>query len=114
MNAPAAIIPPAIADNDIDAALAAAWDMVGDALEEGIVVFSKDGCPFCRRTDALLERLGAEHITLKLETQAERDRLYDGLELEGSARTVPQIFVKGAYVGGYHDLVQHVAAGGLD
>lgn len=75
-------------------------------------IYSKENCPYCVRAKNLLTKLGIsydEHIigqpgskTLaENQSWATREEL---LEKAPNARTVPQIWIDGEYVGGYTEL----------
>ncbi|PYH97207.1 putative glutaredoxin [Aspergillus ellipticus CBS 707.79] len=72
--------------------------------ENGVVVFSKSYCPYCKASKQLLNDLGAKYTALEL------DQLDDGTELQNalyeisSQRTVPNIFIKQQHIGGNSDL----------
>lgn len=58
-----------------------------------IEMFSKTDCPSCVKATEWLRNRGYDYEQIKLETQAERDALYDRLGLSGDERRVPQIFI---------------------
>jgi glutaredoxin 3 len=66
------------------------------------IVWSKDACPFCVQAKALLESKGIEF--------EERNIMHGTwtkenlLEAVPTARTLPQIFLDDAYVGGFNEL----------
>jgi len=72
-------------------------------------------CPYCTRAKALLQQLNIlyqEHIlgtpaTLELEPHQSLGDRAVLLQRVPQARTVPQIWLDGEYVGGYDDLVKH-------
>ena len=69
------------------------------------VVWSRDMCPYCDQAKALLKSSGIEFEERNLSTDEwTKEQL---LEAVPNARTVPQIFLNGEYVGGYDDLQQH-------
>ena len=73
------------------------------------VVWSKTSCPYCVRAVALLNQKGYFIEERKIDTNPgwTKEQL---LEAVPNARTVPQIFLDGEYVGGYDDLVKHFKA----
>lgn len=80
-------------------------------VETNVEIYAKDWCPYCKAARQLLTRLGVDHV--------HHDVTHDGrLEQEmrqRSGRTsVPQIFVDGANVGGFDDLVAAQRSGELD
>ena len=77
-----------------------------------ITMYSSAHCPFCKQAEALLSRKGVKTIS-KISI--------DGNEVERAVminrtqrRTVPQIFIGDAYVGGFDDLAKLDRAGGLE
>jgi glutaredoxin 3 len=68
------------------------------------IVYSKPNCPFCVRAKALLSQKGIE--VEERSAVDHRDTLIQKVtEATGAApRTVPQIWLDGAYVGGYTEL----------
>jgi glutaredoxin 3 len=66
------------------------------------IVWSKDQCPYCTQAKALLESKGIEY--------EERNIMHGTytkvqlLEAVPTARTLPQIFLDGEYVGGFTEL----------
>ena len=69
-------------------------------------------CPYCVRAEQLLKHKGVQEI------EKVRVDLEPGLRLammeETGRRTVPQIYINGAHVGGYDDLASLDHAGRLD
>jgi glutaredoxin 3 len=74
------------------------------------LVWSKTSCPFCVRAKELLTKKGYEIEERKINEGWTREQL---LESVPNARTVPQIFLDGEYIGGHDDLVKHFTAKGL-
>lgn len=82
-------------------------------MTERVILYSKEpdetgGCPFCVQAKLWLQGRGIPFTELSL-GKAERAVLYDGLELTGSQRTVPQIVVVDEVggitrIGGFSDL----------
>jgi glutaredoxin 3 len=65
------------------------------------VVWSKDACPFCVQAKALLDSKGIEYEERNVNKDWTKDQL---LEAVPGARTLPQIFLDEAYVGGFNEL----------
>lgn len=65
------------------------------------VMWSKDNCPFCLKAKTLLALNDIVVVEKKIGDKYTRDDL---LEVVPDAKTVPQIFVDGIYVGGYTEL----------
>ena len=69
------------------------------------VVWSKGNCPFCVKAKALLDQRGIEYEERIIENGWTKEQL---LEAVPNARSVPQVFVRGRYVGGYNELVEYI------
>ena len=81
------------------------------AQKNDILIYTKQWCPFCAKTKALLRAKGVDWD--------ETDVTFDeALQLEmierSGRRSVPQIFLGGDHVGGYDDLARLSASGELD
>lgn len=66
-----------------------------------VVVWSKDGCPFCDRAVALLEHKQIDYELRKIGGEWTREQL---LEAVPTAKTVPQIVIDGEQIGGFTEL----------
>lgn len=76
-----------------------------------VLIYRTRFCPYCTRAVELLRRKGASFREVDVTNDPEqRDRL---LEQTGW-RTVPQIFINGAFVGGCDELVALDRRGGLE
>ena len=71
-----------------------------------ILVYTKDNCPYCVRAKALLSSRSMEYMERRIGIDITRDEF---LEAFPNARTVPQIVFDGELIGGYDDLVKHLA-----
>lgn len=69
------------------------------------VVWSKGNCPFCVKAKALLDQRGIEYEERIIDNGWTKEQL---LEAVPNARSVPQVFVRGRYVGGYNELVEYI------
>lgn len=70
-------------------------------------VYSKDPCPHCVRAKALLKRRGVEFTEIDAPTNlAEMNSRVIAATGE-AARSVPQIFLDGEYIGGADQLEAH-------
>lgn len=68
------------------------------------VVYSKDNCPFCEKAKHLLEQRDVSYEVKKVGVDVTREQL---LEAVPDARSVPQIFLYGNYIGGYKELEEY-------
>ena len=94
-----------------NAALAEAIkDMVAS---NDVVVYSKSWCPYCQRCKAALADMNVTPTVVEL------DELDDGAEIQAELlsltgqRTVPNVFVKGAHLGGNDDTQRAISSGKL-
>lgn len=77
-----------------------------------IIVYSKGYCPYCTAAKALLTKKGASFS--EIDVTSDSDLLAEMVQKAGGRRTVPQIFINGAHIGGSDDLHALDARGGLD
>lgn len=70
------------------------------------IVWSKEFCPYCVSAVALLKQKGYEIEERKIGAEWTKQQLLESVPM---ARTVPQIFLDGEYVGGFDDLKKHLA-----
>jgi glutaredoxin 3 len=76
-----------------------------------VVMYRTPFCPYCVRAEALLRRKG---VTVR-EVDVSRDEDARRWLLEATrSRTVPQIFINGASVGGFDDIAALDRRGVLD
>jgi glutaredoxin 3 len=69
------------------------------------VLWSKYHCPYCDQAYALLKSKGYEIEERKLDDGYSKEEL---LEAVPNARSVPQIFIEGGYVGGFNELKEYL------
>ena len=72
---------------------------------EAVSLFTKPGCPFCKKAKALLEEKGLvyEEITMGAGASLTSLKAISGRE------TVPQVFIGGKHIGGSDDLEKYFA-----
>ncbi len=76
-----------------------------------VEIYSTAICPYCVAAKNLLKMRGLEYTEVRIDLDAgKRDEM---LARSEQRRTVPQIFVNGAHVGGYDDLVAADRSGKL-
>lgn len=67
-----------------------------------VLMYRTESCPYCHRAEALLMARGVKEIeTIRVDLQPERR---DEMIARTGRRTVPQIFIGSAHVGGFDDL----------
>ncbi|KAL1846935.1 Glutaredoxin [Paecilomyces lecythidis] len=72
--------------------------------ENGVVVFSKSYCPYCKATKSTLSELGAKYTALELDQIEDGAAIQDALEEVTGQRSVPNIFINKQHIGGNSDL----------
>ena len=76
-----------------------------------ITMYTTEVCPYCLRAKALLKARGVTAID---EVRVDRDPAARATMIERTGRrTVPQIFIGGAHIGGCDDLIALDQRGGL-
>lgn len=71
------------------------------------IVWSTSTCSFCKQAKALLTSKNIPYEERLIGQDWTKEQL---LEEVPNARTVPQIFLDGKYVGGYTDLVSYLSS----
>ena len=69
------------------------------------IVWSKPDCPNCDTAKTLLTNKGYEIEERKLGFGWNREQLFDAVP---NARSVPQIFLEGTYLGGFVELQKYL------
>ena len=77
-----------------------------------VIVYSTTVCPYCVRAKQLLERKGVAYKEINLSQQTPEVRLE--LMQRTNHRTVPQIFIKDQFIGGFDQLYALEREGKLD
>ncbi|MBT1064076.1 glutathione S-transferase N-terminal domain-containing protein [Bowmanella sp. Y26] len=73
-----------------------------------IEVYSKDYCPFCKKTKQTLEFLGLPFEEFDITRNA---ALTSEMHTRSQRKTVPQIFINGKHIGGSDDFHQALRNG---
>lgn len=76
-----------------------------------VQIYSTDWCPYCNAAKSLLADKGVAFEEIDVTDPALRMAM---VERAHGRRTVPQIFIGDAHVGGYDDLAQLERRGQLD
>ena len=77
-----------------------------------ITIYTKPLCPYCHDAKALLTSKGAAFR--EIDVARDSAAFSDMVQASGGRRTVPQIFIGGAHIGGCDDIYALDAQGGLD
>lgn len=76
-----------------------------------VTMYTTTVCPFCMQAKRLLRERGISYDEINVETDPSlRDQM---ISRAAGRRTVPQIFIDDAYVGGYVELQALADRGGL-
>jgi glutaredoxin 3 len=71
-----------------------------------VVVFSATYCPWCKRAKDLLNARGVKYVVVELDHPSNGVIKPVLAEMTGR-KTIPNIFIDGANVGGFDDLQRH-------
>jgi len=77
-----------------------------------IEIFSGPGCGYCENAKALLDSKGLAYVDLDI--SRDPDSRAELLRRLPRARTIPQVFIAGAHIGGSEDLHLLDQSGKLD
>ena len=80
--------------------------------DTNVTIYSTLSCPFCVRAIQLLERKGVAFKVINLSNEAPEVRIE--LMQRTNHRTVPQIFIKDQFIGGFDQLYALEREGKLD
>ena len=67
-----------------------------------VEIYTKDLCIWCDRAKGLLNAHSIDFNEIDLSDDDKRTKFYENIG--NNVKTVPQIFIDGQRVGGYHDL----------
>ncbi|MGV8833670.1 MAG: glutaredoxin 3 [Devosia sp.] len=76
-----------------------------------IEIYTTPTCPYCHAAKALLVEKGAAFTEITVLDPALRETM---TQRANGRRTVPQIFIDAAHIGGYDDIAALDRRGGLD
>lgn len=97
-------------DLDIDNNNIQKSDLFPDA-QDGWTLYGDQDCPFCRKSKDLLSSISAKFRYINITKYGGRTHILNHLaELTNNQRTVPVIFYKGEFVGGYREMVQKLVS----
>jgi glutaredoxin 3 len=84
--------------------------MVPVAKMPKVEVYTTASCAYCTAAKMLLKQKGLDYAEIRVDTDiASRDEMLR----RSHRRTVPQIFINDAHIGGYEDLVAAASSGKL-
>ena len=76
-----------------------------------IEIYTTPTCPYCHAAKSLLAEKGADYKEITVLDPALREAM---TQRAHGRRTVPQIFINDAHIGGYDDISALDRSGGLD
>lgn len=82
------------------------------AAQAQVEIYTTPICGYCARAKALLRGKGVSYA--EIDVMMDPERKAEMIRRAGGARTVPQIFIGGAHVGGSDELHALDRSGGLD
>jgi glutaredoxin 3 len=77
-----------------------------------VIVYSGTPCPYCVRAKMLLQKKGVAFQ--EIDVTANPEKRIEMMEKAAGRKSIPQIFINGAHIGGCDDLYALDAAGKLD
>jgi glutaredoxin 3 len=77
-----------------------------------VEIYTKDGCPICRRATLLLDELGVDYDEIAVD--ADKARYSEMVLRTVGRRVVPQIFIADQHIGGLDELVSMEDSGELN
>ena len=78
-----------------------------------VVVYSKSWCPFCQKTKGLFDDMGIEYTAVELDLLDDGQAIQEALLGLSGQRTVPNVFIGGAHLGGNDDTQRAAKSGKL-
>ncbi len=79
-----------------------------------ITIYTKYHCPYCVKAKTLLKQKGVESSITEIDITHDETLQMQMIQKSGGKRTVPQIFIGDAHIGGCDDLYALNNAGKLD
>ena len=77
------------------------------------IIFSKTTCPYCHAAKAAFKQVGVAPHVVELDGLADMGAWQDALGALTGARSVPRVFVGGAFLGGGDDTAAAARSGRL-
>jgi thioredoxin reductase (NADPH) len=71
--------------------------------EHEVAIFSKSYCPFCTKVKKLFTNIAQPFGVLELDLDENGSHIQESLIAKTNLKSVPQVFVKGNFVGSYED-----------
>ena len=71
--------------------------------EHEVAIFSKSYCPYCKKVKELFKQINQPFYALELDLDENGESIQAALASKTNLKSVPQVFVKGTFVGGCDD-----------
>jgi len=68
-------------------------------------VYSKDGCPYCKKIQQVFELTNLQYIVYNLDNDFDRNQFYAEF---GEGATFPQVICDDRHIGGCNDTIQYL------
>jgi glutaredoxin len=81
---------------------------------EGVVLFSKSYCPFCKRAIKGLMDIGISPVVVELDQRKDGNEIQAALLKKTGQRTVPSAWLRGEHIGGSDDVANSIRQGLFD
>jgi glutaredoxin 3 len=78
-----------------------------------VVLISATYCTFCVKLKMLLIEMGERFVSLEIDIIPNGRALFAEVSNRTQVHTVPQVFVKGKYLGGYDEIMDKAQSGEL-
>ena len=77
-----------------------------------VEVYTNKGCPACVKVKQYLDNKGIEYVEKKLGKSRKTDLEFS--MRTNNAKSIPQVFINGEWIGGFDDVVRYDKAGELE
>jgi glutaredoxin 3 len=81
-------------------------------MQNKIIVYTSNNCSYCVRAKKLLEQKGLSYEEINIQIQT--DQREEMISKSNGKRTVPQIFINEAHIGGFQELNKISIEGNLE
>ena len=81
-------------------------------MQNKIIVYTSNNCSYCVRAKKLLEQKGLSYEEINI--QIRTDQREEMISKSNGKRTVPQIFINEAHIGGFQELNKITIEGNLE
>lgn len=79
--------------------------------DNGVVLFSKSYCPYCRKAKRALKGINITPVVVELDERDDGKAIQEALLERTGQRTVPSAWFAGRHIGGSEDVVAGIGSG---